>query len=127
MQLRADDLAVHVFTPSDGSESAAIKVVHRPSGKESINDATECQIKNLRLAITTLLTAMNPHPEQIYPPEMILFDHVRVNLPESFHDGDIKDMSWDYTSSEWRFFVECTETKVTNWYVVADLEPIEEA
>ena len=126
MQIRADDIAIHAFTPSDGSESAAIKVIHRQSGKEVVNDETESQRSNLRNAVGELIKVLNPNPEQIYDPELVLFDHVRVNLPESFHHGDINDLTWDYTSSEWRFFVECGEHRVSNWYVVADLELLEE-
>ncbi len=121
VQIRSDEIAIHAFTPSDGSESAAIKVIHRPSGKEAVNDTTESQLTNLRKAVGDLVASMNPHPDQISAPELVLFDRVRVNLPQSIHDGEINDMTWDYTRSEWKFFVECSEHKVSNWYVLADL------
>lgn len=121
MQVRADDIAIHAFTPSDGSESAAVKVVHRQSGKEAVNESTASPRDNLRLALLDLIGELNPSPEEIPPPAIVLFDRVRVNLPQSFHDGEVKDLTWDYTRAEWRYFVECSESKVTNWYVAADL------
>lgn len=126
MQIRADDILIHAFTPSDGSESAAIKVVHRQSGAEIINDATDSPRENLRGALMELVMAMNPAPDQITAPTFALFDHVRVNLPQSIHQGDVRDLTWDYTRSEWKYFVQCPETKVTNWYVAADLDSIDD-
>ena len=122
MQIRSEDIAIHAFTPSDGSPSAAIKVVHRQTGKEVVNDASESQRTNLRNAIRDLVKAMNPSPEQIRPPELVLFDQVRVNLPNTFHQGEITDLTWDFTRGEWNYFVECSEKKVSDRYVVADLE-----
>ena len=122
MQIRADDIAIHAFTPSDGSESAAIKVVHRQSRKEMVNDSTNSPRTNLRHAVLDLIMEMNPSPEQISAPVIVLFDRVRVNLPQSFHEGQVTDLTWDYTCSEWKYYVECSENKVTNWYVAADLD-----
>ncbi len=126
MQIRADDIAIHAFTPSDGSESAAIKVVHRHTRKEVINNSTPAQRTNLRHALLELVKEMNPSPEQIRPPMFLLFDRVRVNLPQSFHDGQVNDQTWDYKRSEWKYFVECSESKVTNWYVGADLDLLDD-
>lgn len=126
MQIRADDIAIHAFTPSDGSESAAIKVVHRQSGKEVINDSTPAQRTNLRHAVLELVMGMNPSPDQICAPLILLFDRVRVNLAQSFHDGQVMDLTWDYKRAEWKYFVECNESKVTNWYVAADLDVLDD-
>lgn len=122
MQIRSDDIVIHAFTPSDGSESAAIKIVHRKSGKEIVNDSTASKRDNFRHAMLDLVQAINPSPNEITTPELILYDEVRVRLPQTFHDGKVTDLTWDYTSLEWRYFVECSESKVTNWYVMADLQ-----
>jgi hypothetical protein len=126
VQVRADDIAISEFTPSDGSPSAAIKVVHRPSGKESVNNATQSQLSNLRGAIVDLLRQLNPSPDQIKAPAMVLLDEVRIHLPESVHEGFIRDLTWDYTAAQWKYFVSCGESRVDNWYVGADLDRLNE-
>jgi hypothetical protein len=50
-----------------------------------------------------------------------------VTLPESIHEGEIRRLSWDFASHEWKYFVECPKHVVTTWYVDADLELREEA
>ncbi len=122
MQIRSEDIAIHAFTPSDGSPSAAIKVVHRHSGKEIVNDVTPSQHANLRNAMIELIKVMNPVPEQIPAPAFVPFDRVRVRLPKTFHDGEVRDLTWDFTREEWNYFVECSEQKVSNRYVDADLQ-----
>ena len=127
MQLRSDDIAVHAFSPSDGSPSAAVKVTHRPSGKETVDDSTRSQRTNFRAALFELVSVMNPSPEVIEAPDLVLFDEVRIKLPESIHRGTITDMTWDYTGAQWRFFVESGDSKVSNHYVLGDLELFEES
>lgn len=126
VQIRSEDIVVKAFTPSDGSVSAAIKVVHRPSGKEAVNSSTDSQRANLRNAILDLIMSLNPAPDQIRPPSLLPFDHVRVNLVSTFHDGEITDLTWDFPRTEWKYFVECSEQKVTNRYVDADLQLLED-
>ncbi|MCG8652215.1 MAG: hypothetical protein MI861_20415, partial [Pirellulales bacterium] len=127
MQIRSEDIVIHAFTPSDGSVSAAIKVVHRPSGKEIISDASDSQWGNLRSAMRELIDAMNPNPEQIESPKLLPFDQVRVNLPKTFHQGQIMDLTWDYTCSQWKYYVQCGEQRVSNRYVLADLDLLDDA
>ncbi len=126
VQIRSDDITIQLFSPYDGSESAAIKVVHRHSGKEVVNDSTLSQRDNLRHAMRELVGLINPDPDSIVMPELTLFDRVKVQLPQSVHDGEVRDLSWDYTRAEWKYFVECSAPKVTNWYVRADLQLHEE-
>lgn len=126
MQLIAEDIAIHLFTPDDGSESAAIKVVHRTNHQEAVNNDTESQRDNLRGALKQLIASMNPNPDHIPPPQLLLFDRVRVNLPQSTHDGQVVRVSWDFPRLEWRYFVECPQQVVTGWYVEADLELMDE-
>lgn len=122
MQIRSEDVLIQAFTPSDGSPSAAIKVVHRQSGKEVVNTDTDSQRTNLRHALLDLVLAMNPTPDQIRPSELTLFDHVSVRLSNTVHQGEITDLTWDFTQAEWTYFVECGAKKVTDRYVAADLE-----
>ncbi len=126
MHLIAEDIAIQLFTPDDGSESAAIKVVHRTSKKEAVNNDTVSQRDNLRRALLQLIASMNPNPDHISPPQFLLFDKVRVSLPQSAHDGQVVRVSWDFPRSEWRYFVECPKHVVTGWYVAADLDLLEE-
>ena len=126
MQLLSSDIAIHAFTPDDGSESAAIKVVHRTAREEIVNNETPSQRENLRRALMQLIAATNPNPEHIPPPTLILFDRVRVNLPESVHEGEVSRLSWDFTRGEWKFFVDCPNHLVSSWYVLADLDLLEE-
>jgi len=126
VHLIAEDIAIQLFTPDDGSESAAIKVVHRTSHKEAVNNDTVSQRDNLRRAVKQLIASMNPNPEHIPPPSFLLFDRVRVKLPQSTHDGRVVRVSWDFPRSEWRYFVECPKQVVTGWYVAADLDLLDE-
>ena len=48
MQLIAQELAIHSLMPYDGTQSPAIKVVHRTSREEAENNDTPLQRENLR-------------------------------------------------------------------------------
>ncbi|MFK8112854.1 MAG: hypothetical protein AB8B91_11660 [Rubripirellula sp.] len=122
MELIAQDISVHAFTPSDGSESAAIKVVHRTSLQQAVNQDTPSQVHNMRKAIAQLIDAMNPNPDHIPPPSLLLFDKVNIELPQSTHNGEITKIAWDFKREEWKFYVESTKTVVSNWYVAPDLK-----
>ena len=89
MQLMAQELAIHTLTRYDGSQSAAIKVVHRTSREEAESSESAIQTANLRQAILQLLRKMNPNPDHITIPKLVIFDTVRVRLPESYEDGRI--------------------------------------
>lgn len=122
MELLADDLSVHVFEPDDGSQSAAIKVVHRGSQQEVINQDTPYQRENMRNGLLELITLINPSPDQIRTPPLVLFDEVSVRLAETIHDGVITRIAWDFVTKEWNYYVECQMRAVTQWYQAADLE-----
>lgn len=127
VQLIADDISVHAFSPDDGSQSAAIKVKHRTSHHQVINNDTASQRENLRRGLRDLLASMNPNPDRIPDSKLMLFDSVRVLLPQSVHVGEIRRISWDFNSHEWKYFVECPNRAVTTWYVGADLEQVDES
>jgi hypothetical protein len=126
VHLLAEDIVVHAFTPDDGSQSNAIKVVHRTSRQEVVNADTNSQKENLRRALHRLIESMNPNPEHIPRPKLLLFDRVQVNLPESVHGGQIAQISWDFPRNEWEYYVECPQAVVSTWYVAADLELLED-
>ncbi|MGI9471132.1 MAG: hypothetical protein ACR2NZ_06360 [Rubripirellula sp.] len=126
MQVSSEEIAIHDFTPDDGSESAAIKVVHRTSQQEALHDETPSQLENLRRAMIDLMKTLNPNPDHIKPAKLVMFDRVRVQLPQSVHEGRITKLSWDFTSSEWKYFVDCPNDVVSAWYVIADLDLLEE-
>ncbi len=122
MQIRAEDIVIHSFTPSDGSSSSAIKILHRPSHEEVVNDSTESEVVNLRSAILELIASMNPTPDTIPPPPLLPFDRVRVILPGSYQVGEVADLTWDYPRSEWNYFVRCGDKRASHDYVIEDLE-----
>ncbi len=126
MELIATDFAVHLFTPDDGSESSAIKVVHRPSHREVINDETVSQLDNMRSGLFELIAIMNPSPDSIRQPKFVLFDRVFARLPETVHEGEITRISWDFVSKEWKYYVQCPQKTVTQWYFAADLDLIDD-
>lgn len=125
MQLLASDILIHAFTPDDGSSSAAIKIVHRTGRQEVINHDTDSQRENLRRAVLAMVAKLNPNPELIPPPALLLFEQVRVHLPQSVHEGQIARISWDFARGEWTYFVECASPLVSTWYVQADLSVLE--
>jgi hypothetical protein len=122
MQLLSQDLAVHAFTPADGSQSAAIKLVHRVTQQQVVVDQTPSQVDNLRKAIKKLITSMNPNPDLIPLPDLLPFDKVKISLPQTTHDGEITKINWDFKTNEWKYYVESPKEVVTNWYVAADLQ-----
>lgn len=122
MQVAVDDFLIHAFDPSDGSESDAIRVVHKSSRHEVISNEDVSQWHNCRRALIQLCAAMNPNPDHIPPPKLMLFDHVRVSLPQSVHEGQVTKLSWDFTRAEWQYFVQCPVHAVTTWYISADLQ-----
>ena len=122
MQLISQELTIHSLTPYDGTKSAAIKVVHRTSREEAESNETPSQTQNLRMAILGLLLKMNPNPDHITSPKLVIFDTVRVCLPDSFQDGRIERVAWDFKRKEWKYFVECKRTVASAWYESADLE-----
>jgi hypothetical protein len=126
MQLIAQEISIHALTPYDGSTSAAIKVVHRTLRDEATNDDTASQKENLRRAVRQLIQSMNPNPEHITIPSLVIFDSVRVQLPNSHHDGQIKKIAWDFTRREWKYFVACHRRVVSAWYELADLQSLED-
>jgi hypothetical protein len=122
MQLFAQELAIHCLTPYDGTLSAAIKIVHRTSREEAESSETPVQTENLRRAILALLRQMNPNPDHITSPKLVIFDTVRVRLPDSYQDGRIERVAWDFKRKEWKYYVECRQTIASTWYEAADLE-----
>jgi hypothetical protein len=126
MELIADDIAIHVFVPDDGSESAAIKVVHRPSHQEVVNGETVSQRNNMRTGLFELIQLINPNPDHILKPRFVLFDPVSVRLPDTVHDGEITRLAWDFVSKEWKYYVQCPQRAVTQWYFAADLERLDD-
>lgn len=126
MQLLAQEISIHAYSPDDGSDSAAIKVLHRTSRQEAISNDTDSQWHNFRRALQALIAQMNPNPDHIPPPRLILFDQVRVNLPQSVHEGKITKLSWDFARTEWQYFVECPNAAVSTWYILADLHWLDE-
>ncbi len=122
MQLIAQELAIHSLMPYDGTQSAAIKVVHRTSREEAENNDTPLQRENLRRAILGLLQKMNPNPDHIKIPKLVIYDTVRVRLPDSFQDGSIDRVAWDFKRKEWKYYVACKQTVASSWYEAADLE-----
>ena len=126
MELIADDIAIHVFVPDDGSESAAVKVVHRPSQQEVVNDESASQRDNMRTGLFDLIQLINPNPDHIRRPKLLLFDPVSVRLPDTVHDGEITRLAWDFVSKEWKYYVQCSQRAVTQWYFAADLERLDD-
>lgn len=126
MQLSNTDILIHAFTPDDGSESAAVKVSHKTMREEVVNNETISPRHNLRLALFQLVEKMNPNPANIPNPRLVPFDHVQVNLPQSVHEGEVTRLSWDFPRREWRYFVECPNRAVSTWYVLADLDQVDE-
>ena len=122
MQLIAQELAIHSLTPYDGTKSPAIKVVHRTSREEAVNNDTALQTENLRRAILALLEKMNPNPDHIKLPKLVIYDTVRVRLPDSFQDGRIDRVAWDFKRKEWKYYAACKNTVASAWYEAADLE-----
>ncbi|MDB4759600.1 hypothetical protein OAG34_00155 [bacterium] len=122
MQLIAQELAIHSLTPYDGTKSPAIKVVHRTSREEAENNDTPLQTENLRRAILALLQKMNPNPDHIKIPRFVIYDTVRVRLPDSFQDGSIDRVAWDFKRKEWKYYVACKLAVASAWYEAADLE-----
>jgi anti-sigma factor ChrR (cupin superfamily) len=126
MQLTNDEIIIHAYTPDDGSESSAVKVVHRTGRESAMNNDTPSQVDNLRNALQQLCSMLNPNPDHIPPPELLPFDKVQINLPESAQRGEVTKISWDFPGSEWRFFVQSPKEVASNWYILADLELREE-
>ena len=126
MELVADDIAVHLFIPDDGSVSAKIKVVHRPSHQEVVSNETSSQRHNTRTGLFELIQMINPNPNQIRKPRFVLFDPVSVRLPDTVHDGEITRQAWDFVSKEWKYYVQCPQRAVTQWYFAADLDCTDE-
>lgn len=121
MDLAAEDIKIHEYVCDDGSDSAAIKVAHRTLRQQAICNDTDSQWQNCRRALFDLVATMNPNPELIPIPDLMVFDRVRVSLPQSVHEGRITRLSWDYPRSEWQFYVTCPNEAVTSWYIAADL------
>ncbi len=126
MELIADDIAVHLFVPDDGSETASIKVVHRPSHQEVVCNETGSQYDNMRTGLFELIQLINPNPDQIRKPKFVMFDPVSVRLPSTVHDGKITRLSWDFVSKEWKYYVQCPQRAVTQWYFAADLSLLDD-
>lgn len=122
MQLMAQELTIHSLTRYDGTPSPAIKVVHRTSRDTAENCETPLQTENLRRAILSLLGKMNPNPDHIKIPKLVIYDAVRVRLPDSFQDGRIERVAWDFKRKEWNYYVKCKHVVASTWYESADLE-----
>lgn len=122
MEIRASDLLIKLFEPDDQSESAIIKLQHRPSQVEVINGETVSQRENLRRSVHELIDKMNPKPDKIMQPRFVLFDQVKVHMPDTIHDGEVARQTWDFTSSQWKYFVDCHHSHVNAWYFSADLD-----
>ena len=58
MQLLANEIKIFAFTPDDGSESAAIRVVHRTNQEEFINNETTSQRENLRRGLLEMVASI---------------------------------------------------------------------
>jgi len=122
MELIADDIAIHVFVPDDASDSAKVKVVHRQSHQEVVNSESGSQRDNMRTGLLELIQMINPNPNNIRKPRLVLFDLVTVRLADTVHDGEITRQAWDFVSKEWKYYVQCPQRAVTQWYFAADLD-----
>lgn len=122
MEIRASDMLIKLFEPDDQSESAVIKLQHKPSQTEVINAETVSQRENLKRAVRNLIDQMNPKPDKIKQPPYVLFDQVKVHMPDTIHDGEIARQTWDFVSSQWKYFVDCHNSHVNAWYFSADLD-----
>ena len=122
MQLANDEIIIHAYAPDDGSESPAVKVVHRTGRESVVNNDTPSQLDNLRNALHQLCVMLNPNPNHIPPPDLLPFDKVQINLPESAQRGEVTKISWDFPCKEWRFFVQSPKEVASSWYIFADLE-----
>jgi hypothetical protein len=65
---------------------------------------------------------MNPKPDKIKQPRFVLFDQVKVHMPDTIHDGEVARQTWDFASSQWKYFVDCHHSHVNAWYFSADLD-----
>ncbi len=126
MELGSHEVVIHRFVPNDGNNCSAVKVVHKTSRSEVLNDDTVSQRENLRRAMTILCNKINPNPAHIESPRYMMFDHVKVRLPQSFHEGDIVKIHWDFTPSRWKYYVDCHNEHISAWYDADDLR-IEES
>ncbi len=122
MELYSDDILIKLFEPEDGSDAVAVKVKHRTSRSEATNAETPSQLENLRRALRDLVAKENPNPKLIKPSTFLLFDHVKVFMPESIHLGEINRQAWDFKTSQWRYYVDCHSDHVNGWYHSADLD-----
>lgn len=122
MEIRAGDMLIKKFEPDDDSESAAIKLQHKPSQTEVINEDTVSQRENLRRAVLAMIDVMNPKPGRIKMPRLLIFDQVKVHMPQVTHDGEISKQAWDFVTSQWKYFVDCHNAHLNAWYFSADLD-----
>ena len=122
MEIRASDMLIKVFEPDDKSVSAAIKLHHKPSQTEVENEETVSQRENLRRAVRNLIDTMNPKPGKIKEPRYVLFDQVKVHMPDTVHDGEVARQAWDFVTSQWKYFVDCHNSHVNAWYYSADMD-----
>ncbi|QDT04747.1 hypothetical protein K227x_31420 [Rubripirellula lacrimiformis] len=127
MHLVSKDILIHRFVPDDGAPTAAVRVTHRTERKDAICNATISPHDNLRTAMAELVEKLNPHPDHIGRPKLLMFDEVTLKLPESTQDGLITEMLWNFTRSQWQYFVKCRNDHASGVYDFADLQLFEEA
>ena len=121
MELGSHEVVIHRFVPDDENDCAAVRVTHKASRTQVINDDTVSQRENLRRAMTILCEKINPNPAHIEPPGYMMFDQVKVRLPDSLHEGEITKILWDFTPSRWKYYVDCHNDHLSRWYDADDL------
>ena len=124
MNISVEDIETLLFRPDDGSLSAAVKLVHVPTGKEYVCDDFESQTLNRRKAAESLVRDIaSTHPD-IPLPEAMLFDRVRTVAPNALREGKIRQFGWHFKDSAWDYYIESDGRKISKRYRASDLEPM---
>ena len=126
MHLNVDELRVFAYEPEDGTTSAAIKLSHRHSQSEIVRMDTASPRENLRAALEELVEKTNPNPAKITTPSFYPFDLVEVTLPESFQDGVVSKIDFDFHTLRWKYTVNCNLSHASGDFDAADLSRLED-
>ena len=121
MHLKLDELRVYRFEPEDGTESAAMKVVHRPSQTIVVHDDSDRPVDNLRGALAQLVAEITTNPKLVTKPDFYPADRVTVRLPDSFQEGDVTAIEFNFRTRRWKYDVECRMHTASGSYDSADL------
>ena len=125
MELKTEDINVHLLATSDETQATGIELSHRSSAITVISDKAPTKPENIRLALLKLVVKLldKKHPPDSTPC-FFPFDEVTTVSPNSIHKGTIRRLVWHFKEKCWNYYIKVDNKNISKRYYDTDLQRI---